>query len=89
MTPLLAAASARVGGDDLQLLERVGAADLSGEEIGAIRDLISATGAVDEIEAAIARLVAESLRALDRVPITDAAKAALVELGRFVAWRDR
>ena len=31
----------------------------------------------------------ESLTALEDVPITDPAKDALAELGRFVAWRDR
>jgi geranylgeranyl diphosphate synthase type I len=88
LTPLLAAATARAGGEDLRLLERVGS-DLTADEIAAIRDLLGRTGAVAEIEAAIERLVAESLAALDRVPITDGAKAALADLGRFVAWRDR
>ena len=54
-----------------------------------ICDLLVATGAVAEIEADIERLVDESLAALEQVPITDDAKAALAELGRFVAWRDR
>jgi geranylgeranyl diphosphate synthase type I len=88
LTPLLAAATARAGGEDLRLLERVGS-DLTADEIAAIRDLLVRTGAVAEIEAAIERLVAESLAALDRVPITGGAKAALADLGRFVAWRDR
>jgi geranylgeranyl diphosphate synthase type I len=89
LTPLLAVASARVTGDDLALLERVGTEDLSVAEITQICDLLTATGAVEEIEAAIARLVDESLGALEQVPITDSAKGALAELGRFVAWRDR
>ncbi|MGZ4755112.1 MAG: polyprenyl synthetase family protein [Acidimicrobiia bacterium] len=89
LTPLLAAASARVSGPDLGLFERVGSDDLSNEEIGAICDLLSATGAVAEIEARIETLVDESLEALEQVPITDTAKIALAELGRFVAWRDR
>jgi geranylgeranyl diphosphate synthase type I len=89
LTPLLAAASARARGADLALLERVGTGELSAAELAAICDLLSATGAVAEIEAAIERLVDESLRALDQVPIADPAKRALAELGRFVAWRDR
>jgi geranylgeranyl diphosphate synthase type I len=88
LTPLLAAATTRADGDELRLLERVGS-DLTAEEITAICDLLVRTGAVAEIEAAIERLVAESLAALDRVPITDDAKVALADLGRFVAWRDR
>ena len=47
------------------------------------------TGAVAQIEADIERLVDESLAALEAVPISDPAKAALADLGRFVAWRDR
>jgi geranylgeranyl diphosphate synthase type I len=89
LTPLLAAASARVSGDDLALLELVGTGDLTADQIGAICDLLSGSGAVAEIEGAIERLVDESLRALDEVPITDEAKDALADLGRFVAWRDR
>ncbi len=89
LTPLLAAASARAKGDDLRQLERVGSGELDDDEIRVISDLLVATGAVAEIEADIERLVDESLTALEQVPITDDAKAALAELGRFVAWRDR
>ncbi len=89
LTPLLAAASARATGDDLRQLERVGSGELDDDEIQVISDLLVATGAVAEIEADIERLVDESLAALEQVPITDDAKAALAELGRFVAWRDR
>jgi geranylgeranyl diphosphate synthase type I len=88
LTPLLAAATTRADRDDRRVLERVGS-DLTADEIAAICDLLIRTGAVAEVETAIERLVAESLSALDRVPITDGAKAALADLGRFVAWRDR
>jgi geranylgeranyl diphosphate synthase type I len=88
LTPLLAAATARAQGDDLRLLERVGS-DLTADEITALCDLLVRTGAVAEVERAIERLVAESLAALERVPVTDEARAALADLGRFVAWRDR
>jgi geranylgeranyl diphosphate synthase type I len=88
LTPLLAAAVARADGDSARRLERVGGHDLATEEIAAIRELLVTTGAVDEIELAIGRLVDESLHALDDVPITDEAKHALAELGRYVAWRD-
>ena len=44
------------------------------DEIAALRDLLVARGAVDEIEADIERLVAESLAALETVPITDDAE---------------
>ena len=47
------------------------------------------SGAVAEIESRIEALVAESLDALATAPITEPARAALQELGTFVAWRDR
>jgi geranylgeranyl diphosphate synthase type I len=89
LTPLLAAASARADGPGRTLLERVGQTDLRPDEIEAIRDLLVATGAVDEVETAIGRLVDESLTALEAVPISGDARTALADLGRYVAWRDR
>jgi geranylgeranyl diphosphate synthase type I len=89
LTPLLATATARADARGRRLLERVGAGDLGPDELAAIREVLIATGAVDEVEASIGRLVAESLTALESVPITPAARDALAELGRFVAWRDR
>ena len=89
LTPLLAAAAARADADGRQRLERVGSTDLGPGEIAELCDLLVATGAVEEIEESIERLVVESLTALEHVPITGAAKQALAELGRFVAWRDR
>jgi len=89
LTPLLAAASARASGEDRRLLERVGTGELAADEIAGICDVLVASGAVAEIEASIQRLVDEALAALGPIPITDTAKAALADLGRFVAWRDR
>ncbi len=89
LTPLLAAASARVQGADLRLLEQVGTGELTVDEIAAICDLLAASGAVEEIESRIEALVDESLTALSQVPISQPARSALAELGRFVAWRDR
>jgi geranylgeranyl diphosphate synthase type I len=89
LTPLLAAATARADALGTRALERVGHADLRPDEIDAIRDVLVTTGAVADIEDRIGRLVDESLAALESVPITDAARRALADLGRFVAWRDR
>jgi geranylgeranyl diphosphate synthase type I len=89
LTPLLAAAASRCDDGGTRLLERVGQTDLRGDEIDAIRELLVATGAVAEIETRIGRLVDESLTALATVPITEEARTALADLGRFVAWRDR
>lgn len=89
LTPLLAVAAARADADGTRLLERVGRPDLGTDDVAAICDLLVRTGAVEEVEASIGRLVEESLTALERVPITEEARLALAELGRFVAWRDR
>ena len=47
------------------------------------------TGARDEIERRIEGLVEQAMTALTTVPIEPDARAALEELGAFVAWRDR
>jgi geranylgeranyl pyrophosphate synthase len=47
------------------------------------------TGAVDEVERSIERLVDQALDALSVAPIASEARVALEELGTFVAWRDR
>ncbi len=47
------------------------------------------TGAVDEVERSIERLVDQALDALAVIPIAPEARVALEELGTFVAWRDR
>ncbi len=89
LTPLVATAAARATGSDAALLDRLGAPDLAGEEIVALQRLLVESGARDEVEDAIERLVDEALRALARSPLTTDARVALEELGTFVAWRDR
>jgi geranylgeranyl diphosphate synthase type I len=88
LTPLIAAAVARepsIAGvlDDLvdRPSDRVAIADVQAR--------LTASGAVDDIEQGIDRLLAEALRALDRVPLVTDAHDALADLARFVAWRDR
>ena len=89
LTPLVAAAVAQDPGLDTEL----DALGLDGppdpERIKAVQERLVATGAVDEVEASIAALVDAALAALVGAPITPAAKDALADLGRFVAWRDR
>ncbi len=45
------------------------------------------TGALDELERRIDRLLAAALRAIETAPITEAAREALVDLAHYVAWR--
>jgi geranylgeranyl diphosphate synthase type I len=89
LTPLVAMAAVRATGSDAALLDRLGAPDLSGEEIVALQGLLVECGARDEVEGTIERLVDEALGALARSPLTADARVALEELGTFVAWRDR
>lgn len=89
LTPLVAAAAARLDGPGLALLERLGSTNLTETEIAALGELLIECGAVEEIERSIVRLVEESLAALEHAPITDESRHALAELGTFVAWRDR
>jgi len=87
-TTLLAAAVARCPPTEADLLARVGASDLSAHEVARIGALMESCGARAEIETLIATLTERAIAALASVPITDAARDALVELARFVATRD-
>ena len=89
LTPLVAVAAARATGASARLLERLGSSDLGSDEIAALQDLLVASGARDEIETRIEALVEQAMHALATVPIEPEARAALEELGAFVAWRDR
>ena len=71
------------------MLGRLGDPDLSAADVRALQDLFVRTGALDQIEADIARLVAEARDALAVAPITDTARGWLDELAAYVAWRDR
>ena len=89
LTPLIAAAvSGAVRPEHLDALARIGDADLDSAGVDAIRTALIETGAVDEVEAAIARRVGDALDVLDDLAITSDARDALAELARFVAWRD-
>jgi geranylgeranyl diphosphate synthase type I len=86
-TPLLAAATATAGTAQALVLDQVGRADLSPDEVADIQQVFVSTGAVDAIEASIDALTAEALDAIALADITVEARAALVELAQFVAWR--
>jgi geranylgeranyl diphosphate synthase, type I len=89
LTPLVAAAAARATGPSARLLDQLGRHDLGPAEIAALQDLLVATGARDEVERTIERLVDEAMVALNSAPLEAEARVALEELGTFVAWRDR
>ncbi len=87
-TPLLSMAHARATNPQRGLLARVGAPDLTLEEVRAIQQVIIETGALGELEARIDALTQLAVEAADRAPITADAKVALVELVDHVAFRD-
>jgi geranylgeranyl diphosphate synthase type I len=89
LTPLVAATAARADAEGRVLLDRIGTTDITEAEVAALQELMVRCGAVREVETAIERLVVESLAALTDAPITEDARAALAELGNYVAWRDR
>jgi geranylgeranyl diphosphate synthase type I len=88
-TPLVAIAFARAGEADRTTLGRLGAEDLTPDDVRAIQDVFRRTGALDHVEAEIERLVADARDALAAAPIVDDARTWLDELAAYVAWRDR
>jgi geranylgeranyl diphosphate synthase, type I len=88
-TPLAAIAFERADAGQRAELGRLGANDLAPAEIRAIQDVFVHTGALDETESEIARLVGEARDALAAAPLTDDARRWLDELAGYVAWRDR
>src|SRR4029079_6796274 len=87
-TPLIAIATARATDGDRELLAQLGSADLTDADVADLQALFVRTGALDDVEAAIERLVVEARSALAGVPITETARAWLDDLAAYVAWRD-
>jgi geranylgeranyl diphosphate synthase type I len=89
-TLLFALARQRVEGPDRRLLDqRYGAADLTEDEVGEMRELFERTGVRREVEATAERLIDQSLEASRSLPVTDEARSAFQELAEFVGGRDR
>jgi geranylgeranyl diphosphate synthase type I len=89
LTPLVAVAAARADAAGTRLLTRVGRPGISDADVEALQELLVTTGARDDVEHSIERLVDEALARLAEVPLTPEARVALEELATFVAWRDR
>lgn len=85
-TPLLARARAAASSSQAAVLGRVGT-DLSSEEVAAIQDVFTATGAVANIETQIADLTNEALDAIARTPLAGDASRRLADLATFLATR--
>jgi geranylgeranyl diphosphate synthase type I len=89
LTPLIAEAARRSDREGSELLERIGQPDLTDGDVGALQELLIETGARDEIERAIERLVTRALGSLADAPLSADARLELEALGTYVAWRDR
>ncbi|WP_436794442.1 polyprenyl synthetase family protein [Actinospongicola halichondriae] len=87
-TPLLAIATQQADAAQADELRRIGAEDLTDDEIASIQGVLIATGAVEVIEDDIQRLTDGALEAIADAPIIPEAKDALIDLARFVAWRE-
>ena len=61
------------------MIRRVGTTEPHIDELDA--------GALAELERSIDDLLGEALRAVEAAPVTEPARAALVELAHYVAWR--
>jgi geranylgeranyl diphosphate synthase type I len=86
-TPLMALACA--ASDDVQakVLDRVGAPDMTDDDVAAAQQVIIETGALEALEDHITRLTDTALAALGPMPVTDAAKDELAQLASYVSWR--
>jgi geranylgeranyl diphosphate synthase type I len=86
-TELVAYAVANANPDQRTKLAEIGRPDLSRADVAELVEVLRQTGAVEQNEAEIGRLVAESTKVLDDLPFTDEAKQALAALADYVALR--
>ena len=86
-TPLLARAVAASDAVQRDVLRRVGAPDLSDDEVTAIQQVFVDVGALADLEARISALADEALAALGSVPISDDARVELASLADYVVQR--
>ena len=87
-TVLLSKALAAADGEDRRLLEeRVGRGDLSGHELDRMREVIEASGALEETRALIDRLAAAAKAALPAELVPDPARGLLTQMADVVAVR--
>ncbi|MEY3478642.1 MAG: geranylgeranyl pyrophosphate synthase, partial [Actinomycetota bacterium] len=86
-TPLLAMACERATVAQREVLDRVGAPQISHQEVSDIQEVIIETGALDALEAKILSLVEHSISAVSKSSLDESSKSRLIELAEFVASR--
>jgi geranylgeranyl diphosphate synthase type I len=86
-TPLLARAVAAASGAQLDVLDLVGRPGITDDDVSAVQRVIVDTGALAALEDQIAALTAAAIEAIERAPITTAARIELVSLAEYVSSR--
>jgi geranylgeranyl diphosphate synthase type I len=87
-TPLLAAVRQQADASARSLLDRIGADDLTADEVLRLQEVFVDSGAVDEIESSVSRLRGEALAAVEQAPYDPRVVEALTDLAWFVTVRD-
>lgn len=87
-TVILALAQRRVTGSARTILDRVGTANLTLDDIGCLQQALADSGVVTEVEDRISRHVARGLAALDEPVLNRQGVRQLIALTHSIAWRD-
>ncbi len=87
-TPLLARAIAVADSSQRGVLQRVGHADLTDEEVTDIQQVIVDTGALDDLERTIVDRTREAVTAIEAADLDDLARDELVALATYVGQRE-
>jgi geranylgeranyl diphosphate synthase type I len=82
-------AASLAGGSGAVLRDDYGRDDLDDTGVARVQQALVDSGAVAEIEALVASLVAEARTAIDALPVDEHVRSALHELAVFVSTRDR
>lgn len=87
-TVLLALALRRADAQQRERLHRsVGRPELTADDVAELREILHATGAVEEHESLISAHLAEGLAALDELDLPSASRESLTELARLLTSR--
>jgi len=88
VTELVSAAREVASPAAMAVLDRVGAADLTDDEVRRVQEVLVETGARDAMEARIHELTGRAVEALSTVPLDGEASAELVALATYIADRE-
>jgi geranylgeranyl diphosphate synthase type I len=88
-TLVMAIAHERATPTQRAVLQRVGDASLTADDVAEIQSVLRSCGAVDEVERTIARLRDQALEALARAPLTATGKQRLAGLANVLTDRER